>query len=175
MIEILAAAAARRIKQTVPEHPASLAVLTFSMTVVLNVVFIVALSLSISMFTGNLREVAVILVSFAVLRQLTGGVHLKSGTACVVVTTLAFTVMSYIRPGEAAMYGMNAVSFLLILLLAPVGVEKQTRIPKRHYPKLKVIGAVLVLAAFFIQSPALTVSFFVQSLTLLSGIRTKRG
>ncbi|MBW4085810.1 accessory gene regulator B family protein [Paenibacillus sp. S150] len=167
MIDTISARLARGIKNTVPEHPASLAVLKFAIAVVLNVAFIIALTLGASLFTGNTTEAALILISFAMLRQVTGGVHLKSGTACVLLTTALFTLLSYVDMNTAYVQVLNVTSLALVLWLAPIGIERQTRIPKRHWPKLKGIAAALIILNILFCSPVIAASFFVQSITLL--------
>lgn len=155
------------IKNTVPDHPASHAVLKFAVTVVLNVVFIVGLTLVVSILTGRTSEAIQILISFALLRQISGGKHLKSGTACVLFTTTLFTLLSLIDVNSTVVMIMNGVSLLIVLWLAPTGIERQTRIPQKHWPKLKIIATLLVAANFAIGSPVIAVSFLAQSLSLL--------
>ncbi|MNT55467.1 hypothetical protein D3C72_1927030 [compost metagenome] len=62
---------------------------------------------------------------------------------------------------------MNGLSLLLVLLLAPIGIDKQTRIPKKHWPKLKFIGAALVIMNIFIASPVIAASFMAQAVSLV--------
>lgn len=167
MIDTMAARLATGIKNVVPHHPASFAVLKFSLSVLLNVVFIVGITLIVSLFTGRITAAGLILVSFALLRQVSGGVHLKSGTACVLLTTTLFTLLSYVNVSVGYVQVMNVVSLVLVLMFAPIGIERQTRIPKRLYPLLKVIAALLVVTNMVVCSPAVAVSFVVQALTLL--------
>ncbi|MFD1776985.1 accessory gene regulator ArgB-like protein [Paenibacillus rhizophilus] len=167
MIDALAGKIASAIKRIVPDHPASEAVLKFSLSVVLNAFFIIILSLLVSLTTGRTNEVLMILVSFAALRQLTGGAHLKSGTACVIFTSALFTILSYVDLEIAMTQIINAISLLLIIWLAPIGIERQTRIPKRHWPKMKVVAVLLVIVNIFTGASAIAVCFFVQSLSLI--------
>ncbi|OKP97836.1 hypothetical protein A3849_13725 [Paenibacillus sp. P46E] len=140
--------------------------LKFVIAVILNVSFIVTLTFGVSLLTGRIAAAALILISFALLRQVSGGVHLKSGTFCVLFTTVLFTLLSYVDMGAVYVQTMNLVSLTLVLWLAPIGIERQTRIPKRHWPKLKIIAAVLVFANVLIGSPAIAVSFLAQAISL---------
>lgn len=167
MIDVLAAKVATGIKNTVPDHPASHAVLKFAVTVVLNVVFIVGLTMGVSILTGRTSEALQILISFALLRQVSGGAHLKSGLACVLFTTTLFTLLSIVEVNGTVVMVMNVVSLLIVLWLAPTGIERQTRIPRRHWPKLKGIAVLLVTANFVIGSPVIAASFFAQSISLI--------
>ncbi|RUT48790.1 accessory regulator AgrB [Paenibacillus anaericanus] len=167
MIESIALQMAMRIKAAAPEHPTSINVLKYSLSLILNAVFIIAATLTISLFTGRTKEIAIILVSYAILRQVSGGIHLKSGMQCVLCTTGAFTVMSLIHFSPISLQGANAISLILVLIFSPSNIEKQSRIKKEHYPKLKVISFLLVAANLVIASPVIAISFLAQSLTLI--------
>lgn len=167
MLENLAGWIAARIKNIVPEHPASYAVLKFAVAIVLNVVLVVGCTLLISGITGKTAEALLILISFALLRQVSGGVHLQSGLGCVLVTTALFTALSYVQADLLYVQLMNSLSLLPVLLLAPIGIDKQTRIPAKHWPKLKFIGAALVVTNFFIASPVIAASFMAQAVSLI--------
>lgn len=175
MLEQLSGWIAARIKETVPEHPASYAVLKFAMAIVLNVVFVTGFTLLVSLVTGNVGEAGLILISFALLRQVSGGVHLKSGLACVLFTTGLFTALSYVQLDMFYVQLMNSLSLLLVLLFAPIGIDKQTRIPEKHWPKLKFIGAALVITNIFIASPVIAASFTAQAVSLVIAWRKGSG
>jgi accessory gene regulator B len=175
MLERMAGWAAARIKLMVPEHPASYAVLRFALAVIFNIMLVISCTLLVSLVTGNTAEAGLILISFALLRQVSGGVHLKSGMSCVIVTTVMFTILSYVQAGPAGVQLMNGLSLLLVLLLAPAGIDKQTRIPRQHWPKLKIIAAVLVTMNFFIASPVIAAAFAAQSISLVLAWRKGSG
>lgn len=167
MIDAISTRLATGIKNTVSDHPASHAVLKFAIAVILNVSFIILLTLVVSLFTGRTAEVELILISFALLRQVSGGMHLKSGMACVLFTTLLFTLLSYVNVSNIYVETMNVASLTLVLWLAPIGIERQTRIPKRHWTKLKIIAAALIVSNIVLCSPVIAASFLAQSISLL--------
>ncbi|OMF99363.1 accessory gene regulator B family protein [Paenibacillus sp. FSL R7-0337] len=167
MLESMSAKLALTIKNIVPEHPASYAVLKFAISVVLNVVFIIALTLLVSIWTGRTSEALQILISFALLRQVSGGAHLRSGIACVLFTVSLFTVLSFVQVSSFYVMLMNAASLLVVLWLAPIGIERQTRIPRRHWPKLRIVALLLVAANIVAGSSVIAASFLAQSLSLI--------
>jgi accessory gene regulator B len=148
VIEKLSARTARAIKQTVPHHPTSEAVLKYALEGIYNATFIVSFTLLISIITGKTAEVAIILVSFALLRQLSGGKHLKSGLTCVVFTTVLFTLLSFVSLALQTAQMMNIASVLLVAMFAPSQIEKQSRIPKKYYPVLKLAAAAMICTNF---------------------------
>ncbi|SFA91195.1 accessory gene regulator B [Cohnella sp. OV330] len=172
MIATLSARIARSIKDAAPESPQSFEVLKYAVSFLLNAIFIIVLSLIISAFTGRVLETLIALISYAVLRQLSGGLHLKSGMACVVISTAGITAISMLDLNQDWKYILTAVSALLALIYSPSRIGKQTRISKKYYPYLKVASVVLILIGIMVGSSSIIVAFFVQSLTL---IRLKGG
>lgn len=168
MIESFAMKLAIRIKHNVPDHPVTLSVLKYSLAIVLNTLFIVIGTLSVSFFTGKTKEVLVLLVAFALLRQVSGGIHLKSGMACALTTTAAFTILSFFDASLMIVQLINIISLLLVILFAPSRIRQQNKIPIRYYPLLKFISAAIVATSFFVQSPTLSICFLVQSCTLIT-------
>ncbi|PWV92037.1 accessory gene regulator B [Paenibacillus cellulosilyticus] len=160
------------IKNVVPDHPASVAVLRYSLSFILNTVLIILLTLGMSFVTGRTKEAVIILTAFALLRQVSGGIHLKSGDLCIIVTSAAFTIMSLIDLGSEPIFLLNLFSLLLVLLFSPSRIDRQTRIPKKYYPLLKIISAAFVLTNFYWASATLAITFFAQAATL---IRLKGG
>ncbi|OKP84162.1 accessory regulator AgrB [Paenibacillus sp. P3E] len=169
MIEMLAARIAGSLKRSVPDHPSSVEVFTFAISMMLNLFFIVAATLGISLHTGRTGEIATILISFALLRQLTGGLHLKSNLQCVVVSTILFTGISLIAVGQMWIITATMAAVLIIFFIAPVGISQQSTIPSKYYPYMKLAAMLLVASNFLFLSPALALSFLAQSITLVLG------
>jgi len=170
MIEAMAQKMAGSIKASVPDHPASEKVLKFAISAILNGVFIVSLSMIISIFTGATLAALVVLISFAILRQMSGGVHLKSGMYCVLVSTMGITLVSlvtYFNIPSQVIIVVNIVNIVLALIFAPSGIEKQTRIPTKYFPLLKISTTIVVGLNLFIGSQLLAATFLVQCLTLI--------
>ncbi|MFS0727963.1 accessory gene regulator ArgB-like protein [Paenibacillus sp. 1P07SE] len=167
MITFIARRLAMNLKAMVPNHPASVEVLRFALEAIVNGVLIVGLSLLVSWPLGVTQEVAIALVMFAVLRQMSGGYHLKSGIACVIVSTAIILLVSLVPLDKTMIWVANAISVLLCLLFAPSKIEKQTRIPPKYFPILKISSSILVAANFLIGSSVLAATFLVQSLSLV--------
>lgn len=174
LIDALSLHMAKHIKNVVPDHPASVAVLKHALAVILNLVFIISLTIIISIFTGNVIEAVTVMAAFAFLRQLTGGIHLKSGMGCVAVSTLLFTGLSFIKLDYNWTIGVTLVSMLLIFVFAPAGIERQTRIPPRYFPLLRSGALIVVSFNLWIANPFIAISFFVQSLSLINIRRWER-
>lgn len=172
IIEKAALQIATRLKNLAPEHPASIDVLSFALAILINTLSIIGLTLLVSFVTGNTKEAITILITFALLRSVTGGIHLNSGTACVLFTTTLFTTISFIGISNEACIILNLISLILVMIYAPSGIERQSRIKRKYYPLLKVIGISLILMSLLIFDSTLTITFFIQSVLL---IRLKGG
>ncbi|GGD64396.1 accessory gene regulator B family protein [Paenibacillus nasutitermitis] len=171
MINALSHKLAVGIKSKVPDHPASIAVLQYSLSMVLNTVFILGLSFLISLFTGRSLETLVALAGFAALRQISGGYHLKSGIMCILVSTAGITAITFADFGSLVTLILNAGALLLALVFAPSRIDRQTRIPKEYFGYLKLGSMALIVISGFVGYSVLAAAFFVQALTL---IRTRR-
>jgi accessory gene regulator B len=173
VIALISLKMAQGIKRQVPDHPTSVKGLKYSISNFLNIFTVAALSLLISTFTGNTKEIAIILIAFGVLRQASGGgMHFESSTTCALVTTLVFTLLSYIHLSSTLVVILNIISLALVMIYAPNFKEQHNK-PPRYFTLRKIFSAVLVLSNFFILSPALTTSFLVQSITLPMGKEVK--
>lgn len=166
LIENIAADMARQIKNIVPDHPKSYEVIKHGISIFINTVSIIILTVLISFFSGHLYEVIITMVGFLVLRMFSGGYHLKTGASCVVITSLLFTIISFISMSDITQYFLIAFSSILVLRYSPSNIE-DTIIPEKFYPYLKLISFVLVLQCIWILEDSLTLSLFVQALLLI--------
>lgn len=176
MLELLARRLAVGIKTVVPNHPASVDVLRFSIGAILNVLFIVCFSLIGSMIFGTTKEVVIVMISFALLRQISGGVHLKSGLACIIFSTSGILLVAFLSGylGSGPVMAMNIANVILAAIFAPSGIEKQTRIKSKYFPLLKLSATIIVSINVVLASQILAASFFVQCLTLIKFSRGRR-
>lgn len=169
MINSLAESLAQRIKRAVPNHPVSVDVMAFSLSVLINTFSIILLSMIVGIFTGELKNVVIVLISFASLRQISGGFHLKSGILCVAVSVTGVTLLSLVELSYYEILWASVASGILILIFAPSRIEKQTRIPRKYFPMLKVASLFLISLNVAIGSSAIAAAFLVQSITLIRG------
>lgn len=175
MIESAAWRIATHIKSVVPHHPASVEVLNHSLIIVINFFSVVGLALIASLLTGHTKEVILLLQSFAILRQLTGGLHLESSTWCAVATAAIATLVSVLPSNDVMTIILTSFSLLFVLNYAPAGIENQTIIPERFYPILKIAGIILIASNFWFQSPWAAMAYFAQGIMLIAYVDLKGG
>lgn len=167
MIQIVSQRLAEAIKSAVPDHPASIEVLKYSISFIVQTLSVIFLCLVISLFTGRWLETIVVLIGFALLRQLSGGFHLKSSVLCIAVSTAVIAFIAAVELSLPVQMALNAASALLVLWFAPADIERQTRIPRRYYPYLKIASLLLIGLSFLVIYSPLTAAFFVQALTIV--------
>lgn len=168
IIDNISTQLATMLKQKVPEHRASIKVLKFSIAILINTLSIILLTFIISLFTGNTSAAMISLISFALLRQVSGGIHLNSGDKCVIVTTTMFTIMSLITLNQPMILTLGIISLILVLIFAPSSIEQQSRIPKKYYPLLKLVSFIVVLLSIQFTNSSITLAIFAQSVTLIN-------
>ncbi|MFD2703828.1 accessory gene regulator ArgB-like protein [Paenibacillus shunpengii] len=174
MIDTAAKKLSVYMKKQVPHHPSSIEVLETSIGLFLNVSSIVVLSLLGGFFTGNLKEVIILLISFPILRRYSGGLHLDSGTSCALFTSGMFILLSFFNfTDRTIIHSFTALTLLIVLIYAPSNLQNQRNVPIEHYPTLRKISALIVATNFIFVSDTLAISFFVQAFSLILGKEVK--
>lgn len=155
------------IKKTNPEETVSVEVMQYALSIILNTLLTFIVSLSIGLILNNLKETLIFYISLSLLRVFSGGVHLKSATACNIVTILICSMTPYLfQLTDTILWFVTAISLILVLLFAP-NPDKNTQIPVKWYPSLKLISVIMVCLNFFIASSVIGLAFLVQSVTII--------
>lgn len=175
MIEAAAGRLAKHIKSVVPDHPTPEEDLNHSLIIIINFFTVVGLAMIGAIFTGQFKETLLLLQCFAILRQLTGGLHLESSTWCAVATAGAATALSLVTLNDSWVITLTAGAAVLVALYAPSGIERQTIIPPRFFPILRVVGTLVVASNFWFNSSVAAIAFFVQALTLVANEHFTKG
>jgi len=132
---------------------------------------IIFITLAVSMITGKLAGALTALIAFPLLRVVSGGYHLKAGMLCMIASTSLMTTLSFIDVPSRFVIALNILALLLVIVYAPSRIEKQSRIPKAFYPKLRLISCFIVLLNFIVGSSVIAATFFVQGLTLVRSLK----
>lgn len=172
-MNILSYKIASLIKQTNPEETSSIEIMQYSLNIILNSLVIVITSLLIGWLTGNVAGTATALFGFAFLRFTSGGKHLKTATACNIISiTLCSSLPHLAFLIENHLWIINISSLIIMLIFAP-NPDANVPIPLRWYPLLKVVSVLMVTTNFFIHSSVLGLAFLAQSLTVISTPRRR--
>lgn len=159
------------IKNANPEKTASIEVMEYALSIVINTVIIVSMSLMIGFISDEFIETAITLFSFALLRFFSGGIHLKSSFGCIATSILVCSAIPHLPELSANwIFVATFVSILLLLFFAP-HIDGETKIKKSIRPFLKWFSVVIVCSNFILCSSILSVIFLVQSLTVIPEAR----
>lgn len=167
MIENAAGKIARHIKSVVPNHPVHEDDMRHTLIIILNTAAVILFTLLGAMITGRGSEVIMLLKCFALLRLVSGGLHIESSIGCAIVTAGTATVLSMVSIDFAWTMGLTVASMIIVLRYAPSGIEHQTRIPEKYFPLLTVISFLIVASNLWFGSSWAAIAFFVQAVTLV--------
>lgn len=167
MIQKLSYSFAVHLKQIVPHHPASVPVIAYGISFVLNTSLIVGGTILIGLWTGRLPEVITAMIGFALLRRTSGGLHLKSGIMCIVVSTSLMTAISFASFDAQQTQALTLASAALAAVFAPSGIQHQSKLPAQMYPLLKIMSVIVIISNLAIGSATLAAAFLIQTMTLI--------
>lgn len=127
--------------------------------------FIIAASLVIGALTGNFNQTLLAIAALLIIRVVSGGPHIPSVWGCNIVSILICTVVPHI-PMFLPLLMVNIVSLVIMLVFSPQP-DKNTKMPTRLYPLLKIMSVTLVCFNFFIQSDVIGLIIFIQAIIII--------
>ncbi|PYI57077.1 accessory gene regulator B family protein [Paenibacillus flagellatus] len=168
MLEAIANKLAISIKRANTEETASVEVMTYSLGILLNLFATLILTTIFGLIFGKTVEIFTILIAFAVLRAFSGGYHFEKSEYCVIFSTAMAIGLSYADFSLIPNLILTMMSLLLVAWFAPYSKVRNTLIPVKYDPFLKIVSIVIVATNFLFVSSLLSAAFFVQALTLIS-------
>ncbi|WP_159881387.1 accessory gene regulator B family protein [Paenibacillus puerhi] len=139
-------------------------VLTYSLITLINTLSAIIISLIVSVFTNHIFETTITIIAFLAIRYVSGGMHLSSSVHCSIFSSIVILISSHIffqYQGWGQI--LNFISLIILSITAPNGIKGVSRISERYYPILKLISCIIVLLNFWIQSPSLSMIYFIQA------------
>jgi accessory gene regulator B len=157
---------ARAIRRNYPDA-GSETVLKYSLSLIINTLTSITTILFICLLTGRFFEGLLTIVLFLALRFVSGGMHMNTSLSCcllsiVVLTTIAHVQFNYFYWGVL----LDSATVMILLRLAPQGIEQVSRIDPKHYSRLKIISVAMAASNFMVHSSLVSAVFFTQALTL---------
>ncbi|HUC93002.1 MAG TPA: accessory gene regulator B family protein [Paenibacillus sp.] len=159
---------ARAIKNADPDHTSSIEVMQYALSIILNTLFIVTVSLVVGWLTGRYQETLITLAALVIMRMASGGRHLSEAWQCNIVSILLCVGVPIIAASISGniLLIMNMLSLSIMLMFAP-SPDPSVHIPSKIFPYLKTLSVILVASNFLIGSAVIGFAFFVQSLTII--------
>lgn len=153
------------IKRANPEETHSVEVMVYALTIILNILFIIVTSLVIGLATNSFLSTLLALGSLIIIRILSGGPHIRSAWGCNIVSVLICTVVPHV-PMIVPLLAINIANVIIMLLFSPQP-DKNTNIPRRLFPLLKLLSVSLVSCNFIVKSDVMGLIFFIQAIIML--------
>ncbi|WP_371318182.1 accessory gene regulator B family protein [Paenibacillus elgii] len=165
-IELSASKITKTIHKNYP-YAASEKVLIYSLSLLINTLTAVLATLLFCFFTGHLSEAIITIMTFLLLRYISGGFHLKSSVACCIFSTCLLIGLSHVN-FEYLKYGLilDIASIIIFLFKAPEGLENVSRINPKFYPLLKILSVLCVGTNLYLHYSLLSAIFIAQAFTL---------
>lgn len=168
MVETLALKIAKAIKKIEPDQTASVEILKFSLEFILNSLITLLVISAIGIFTGSIGQTLLGMAAFVLLRFFSGGLHLNKAMHCSLLTTVLIGAAPHIPLHVTGIWIATGISFVTILIFAPSNIEGHARIPKKYFPVLKAVSALIVLSNLIFMNPTISLVHLIQALTTIS-------
>jgi accessory gene regulator B len=167
MITKLSANIAKFIRQNNPQA-ASMEVLMFSLTVLLNALFVTIFILAVAAVTGRLWDAVVLLAAYVILRFFSGGMHLPTSRLCNMMSIGLFVTLVHVTvPYWNTGFALHLIAFIIVVLYAPTkDIMHLSRLGPKYAIHFKIISIVIVGLNFWLQSPVLSLAFISQAISL---------
>ena len=168
MISRLSESLAIRIKQANPDETASVEVLKFAITGLLNNSITTFCILLIGALTNHFWDICIVTIAYMLLRWFAGSYHFKSAKLCFIVSVVTISpipiLANYIN--DTATVILTLISLVVTAIYAPTNV-KRTRIKPKHYPIYKAIALLIIGVNLIINSPLLAITFVFQTVSTI--------
>lgn len=155
------------IKNENPEKTASVAVLHFALTGLLNSLVIFTIVVLIGAISGHIGDSLLASLFFVLLHFFSGGFHFKSAWMCTLFSSCIMAAALLIPLSIEWLYIITVFTIIIIVAFAPSNIENHARIPKRYFPILKLISILIVAMNLFTQSTAVCFAMFFQALLVI--------
>lgn len=151
--------------------PPPIGVIVYALDIVVNTLGIVLLTIIIGLLTGNLSAMMACLGALAMLRFVSGGVHLRNNITCITASSITIAIIPFIDLSDRLNVYVTAAALIVVAIKAPSNYDKHARIPRKYYPLMKVIACIIVGVNLLIASDVLALTYIIQAVTLLPSSR----
>ncbi|OPH61804.1 hypothetical protein BC351_00760 [Paenibacillus ferrarius] len=144
--------------------------LVYGLQIIINLILVFTLILVSSIFLDLFKELMILFIFTALLRQMSGGLHLKSSGWCVILSTSLILVVPYLPNYIPDNYlrAADIVSFITILVYAPATFKVNTYKNRKAYFRMKMISLLMVVINIvLLKMEHLSIAMFIQSVSVV--------
>jgi accessory gene regulator B len=160
-IETLAYKIAYSLKRWNPDITDDIEVIRCGAAYYINYYSVIFLTLIFGFITHRFLDSVLTLLSFGIIRRYTGGIHLKSLTACMVFTVFVLSIIPLIPLNHTLAIILNLVSMIIVTV-------KRFKTAENKLMSLLLHGTNLIYG-----SPIVSICFLIQTVQLIKGGEAK--
>ncbi|MBE1441154.1 accessory gene regulator B family protein [Paenibacillus sp. OAS669] len=162
-IDSSAHAIAKCIRRNYSEAGSEIA-LRYAISLLINTLTAICVAVIITFFTGHVAECIVGIISFIVIRYVSGGMHMSSSLSCCILSIIIFiTISNFTFHYSVAFFIIDSLSLIIFIITAPNNIKNVSSINEKYYPLLKLISVIFVGCNFIINSTVLSAAFIIQA------------
>lgn len=169
MLEAVSRHIASAIKKADPTGPASIDVMTYVISIRLNLYLTILFTMLGGLMTGHIIGSMFALGVLMISRKLTGGRHFSSLTICLLFTSSLCIIAPLISLALATNIAINIVAFVIFYIHAPSYFTSHEHEIRKNNTTYRLIICFIVAINIVFLSPILTIIFLIQSLSILPG------
>lgn len=140
------------LKSKFPKELPEVATINYVHKFFLSNVLPIILILFIANILDNFNSVFIALIAFALLRSTSGGLHLKSLGACLILSTLVILLIPILGDYiENNVFLITVLTSLIVAYYAPSNIRNQTLIPEKYFLYLKITSVLMVMSNLFLK------------------------
>lgn len=167
MINRISLAIAGYLKKSEPENTPSIAVMTYSLYILLHATITIVLILIVAVVVNHFYETVISLLFFMLLRFCGGGYHLHSSKLCTVLSVVLICSAPFIPLSQQWILILNIINIVIIIVLSPRNIKGYVSISEKYYPIMKLLTAIVAGSNFYWQNSTLVVIAFFFSVLLI--------
>ncbi|WP_256760865.1 accessory gene regulator ArgB-like protein [Cohnella sp. WQ 127256] len=167
MISRISNGIASYLKKEIPEDTPSIAVMNYSLYIIIHSLFTVVIITIISLSLNVFFETFIGLLFFVALRVFGGGYHLHNSNVCTVLTVIVICASPFIPISITWLIIVNIFNLVLVSIYAPRNFKGYARIPEKYYPVMKLITLLIVGSNFYWMSSTLLMVSLCYSIFLI--------
>jgi accessory gene regulator B len=168
MIEKISLRIAAKIKETNPDQTKSIEIMTYSLSILINLFLTIAVIVIFGLVTGLTFEIIITLVYLMGLRSFSGGYHFKSLLICSVFSSFLLILIPFIYVSDVISICINLFSVIVMLGLAPVNFKETSIVKENNFIFYKIAAVCMVMVSMFFNNDSITIINLVQSASMIN-------
>lgn len=165
MIDYISSKTTQRLKKYDTNNEYDAAEIEWQLGIYLNYVFTIIFTMIFGTIVDRLLESIIVMTLFVLIRMFSGGVHMKSLTACALVSAGLFAVIPLITTNQSMVTTFNILNIIIYAFYAPNSFEDRN--PSKLDEYKKSICIIVVGSNFLFNNELIALSFAAQAFLIM--------